>query len=44
MYECPQEGCLFSASGQAGLFGHVTGDHVAGDQNPEEWIESVVGN
>lgn len=42
-YECPQEGCLFSASSEAGLFGHVVGTHVAGDTNPEEWIASEVG-
>jgi hypothetical protein len=41
-YKCPQEGCLFGASGKAGLFGHVAGQHVAGDDDPTEWIEAVV--
>jgi hypothetical protein len=36
--ECPAEDCFANASGEAGLYGHVTGTHITGDKNPEEWV------
>lgn len=36
--ECPAEDCFANASGEAGLYGHVTGTHITGDMNPEEWV------
>jgi len=40
---CPADGCIFSASNEAGLFGHVAGQHSPGDDNPEDWIAKRVG-
>ena len=39
--ECPDDDCWFNAGSEAELFGHIAGTHIAGDQNPEEWIEEV---
>jgi len=40
---CPADGCIFSASGEAGLFGHIVGQHAPGAENPEEWVATQVG-
>lgn len=36
--ECPDPSCFGNASNQAGLFGHVMGTHIPGDENPEQWV------
>jgi hypothetical protein len=40
---CPADGCIYSASGEAGLFGHIVGQHAPGAENPEEWVANQVG-
>lgn len=41
---CPMDACLFSSSGEAGLYGHVMSEHMAGsDENPEDWVAANVG-
>lgn len=40
---CPAEGCIFSASGEASLFGHIAGEHAPDAENPEEWVAAQVG-
>lgn len=36
--ECPKGDCFGNASNQAGLFGHVMGTHIPGDEDPEQWV------
>lgn len=42
-YVCPAHGCLFSASGKAGLFGHIAGDHSPPEGDLDAWVANQVG-
>ena len=37
--ECPHDGCYYNCGSEAEMYGHVASTHIAGDDNPEEWLE-----
>jgi len=40
--ECPHEGCYYNCGSEAEMYGHVASTHIAGDDNPEEWLQQEV--
>ena len=42
--DCPDPDCFANASNEAGLYGHIMGTHIPGDDDPEEWVlEQIEG-